>query len=70
MRMTTQERSTIVAIDQRIKSKGRANSALRLGLRQAKRALSSAGLPEEADACERALRRAERMDAEGRRDAC
>lgn len=52
-------------IDEKIKCKGRANSALKLGLRQAKRALQSAGLPEEADACERAMLRAERMEAKG-----
>lgn len=49
-------------IDQRIKRKGRANSALKLGLREAKRAFQGAGLPEEADACERAMLRAQRLD--------
>lgn len=49
-------------IDEKVKRKGRANSALRLGLRQAKMALQNAGFSEEADACERAMLRADRME--------
>ena len=61
----TEDAMNSTRIDERVKQKGRANSALKLGLRQAKRALQNAGYPEEADACERAMLRAERMEAKG-----
>lgn len=45
-----------------LKNRGRAVSALRSGLRQAREDLLKAGRREEAENCTRAIRRSERME--------
>jgi hypothetical protein len=52
-------------MDSKTKAKGRANSALRLGLQQAREDLIRAGKRHEAEACTRALLRSERLESHG-----
>lgn len=52
-------------MDGKVKTKGRVIAAPRLGLRAAKDDLAKAGDPEGVAACERALKRAERLEEHG-----
>lgn len=47
------------------KAKGRANSALRIGLREARDSFLRLGLRDEAEAVTRSLRRSERLERHG-----
>lgn len=49
-------------MDQRVKAKGRAVSALRIGLRQAREDLVKAGYRKAAEDCNKAIRRSERLE--------
>jgi hypothetical protein len=49
-------------MDPKVKAKGRANSALRIGLKQAREDLIKADKREAAENCSRALRRSERLE--------
>jgi hypothetical protein len=52
-------------LDAKVQAKGRALSAVRLGLRQAQEDLIKAGKKEAAESCSTALRRSERMERDG-----
>lgn len=52
-------------MDPKVKAKGRANSALRIGLREAREELKAKGHRRAAERCTRALKRSERLEANG-----
>lgn len=52
-------------MDTKAKAKGRANSALRLGLRQAREDLIHADKQAAAESCTKAIRRSERLERHG-----